>query len=109
MASGKPGAVHWHPTDEVSFYVCQVALTAQEFANAIRNHWGIENRNHHVRDVTFREDASRIRKKPGQFARLRTITLNILRANRVANVANELYITPSISKTCSLTTFHSEN
>lgn len=82
----------WHATDEVSYSVGQIALTAQEYANAIRNHWGIENRNHYVRDVTFHEDASRIRKKPGHFARLRRVALNILRANRVTNVAAELYI-----------------
>jgi predicted transposase YbfD/YdcC len=62
-------------------------MAAQEIAKAIRNHWGIENRNHYVRDVTFREDASRIRKKPGHFARLRNVALNLLRANRVTNIA----------------------
>lgn len=82
----------WHATDEISFYVCQVALTAEEFANAIRSHWGIENRYYHVKDVTLHEDASRIRKKPGHFARLRSVALNVLRANRVTNVAAELYI-----------------
>lgn len=82
----------WHATEEVSFYVCQNALSADQFASAIRNHWGIENRNHYVRDVTFREDSSRIRKKPGHFARFRTMTLNICRANGVTNVANELYV-----------------
>lgn len=81
----------WHATEEVSFYVCQIALTAMEFAAAIRKHWGIENRNHYVRDVTFREDASRIRKKPGHLARFRSFALNILRANGVTNVATELY------------------
>ena len=33
-------------------------------------------------DVTFKEDASRIRKNPGIFARLRTIAYNVLRCNQ---------------------------
>jgi predicted transposase YbfD/YdcC len=82
----------WHKTEEVSFYACQVPLGAKDFADAVRAHWAIENRNHHVRDVTFREDDSRIRIKPGHFARLRSFALNILRANGVKNIANQLYI-----------------
>jgi hypothetical protein len=42
-------------------------------------HEGIENKSHYTRDVTFREDASRIRTKPGIFARLRTIAYNVVR------------------------------
>jgi predicted transposase YbfD/YdcC len=32
----------WRATEEVSFYACQVALSAEAFAHAVRNHWGIE-------------------------------------------------------------------
>src|SRR3954452_2733041 len=52
---------------------------------------GDENRNHHVRDRTLGEDASRIRHKPGVFARLRSFALNILRGHAVANVSEALY------------------
>ena len=48
--------------------------------------------NHYVRDVTFGEDASRIRTKPGLFARFRRIALNILRANGIFRIASELYL-----------------
>ena len=41
-----------------------------------------------MRDVTFAEDASRIRCNPGIFARLRSFAANILRANNVRNVAD---------------------
>jgi hypothetical protein len=54
--------------------------------------WGIENRSHYVRDVTFGEDKSRTRIKPAHFARFRSFAINILRANGVQNVAQELYI-----------------
>jgi predicted transposase YbfD/YdcC len=45
-----------------------------------RGHWGIENRLHHRRDVTLREDASRIRKGgAGQLmAALRNLILFVL-------------------------------
>jgi predicted transposase YbfD/YdcC len=54
-------------------------MDAQICADATRGHWGIENCNHHVRDVTFEEDKSRIRIKPLIMASLRSFALNILR------------------------------
>jgi predicted transposase YbfD/YdcC len=82
----------WHKTDEISHYACQTHLPAVVVGAAIRNHWGIENRSHYVRDVSLFEDHSRIRTKPGHFARFRTFALNIMRANGTANVSRELYI-----------------
>src|SRR3954471_2964151 len=67
------------------------SLDAKTCAAAIRGHWGIENRNHHVRDRTLGEDASRIRRQPGVFARLRSFALNILRGHGVGNVSEALY------------------
>ncbi len=58
---------------------------------AIRRHWGIENRNHHVRDVSCDEDKSRIRDNPGIMARARSFALNILRTNGITNVAQALW------------------
>lgn len=81
----------WKNSDETSFYVSTIILSAQEFCRAIRNHWGIENRDHHVRDVTMGEDKSRIRINPHIFAKLRSFALNILRKNEVENVSLELF------------------
>jgi predicted transposase YbfD/YdcC len=81
----------WENSDETSFYISTIVLNAQEFCQAIRNHWGIENRNHHVRDVTMGEDRSRIRINPNIFAKLRSFALNILRKNKVENVNLELF------------------
>lgn len=49
-------------------------------AKGIRERWGIENRLHHVLDMTFDEDGSRIRTKnaPENFARVRHIALAML-------------------------------
>ena len=82
----------WHDSFEISFYASQCTLSAKASGAAIRQHWGIENKNHYVRDVSFFEDHSRIRLKPGHFARFRTFALNILRANGATNIARELYI-----------------
>ena len=81
----------WHATEDVSFYACQIALSAKALGEAVRSHWGIENRSHYVRDVTFGEDRSRTRITPTHFARFRSFAINILRANGVKNVAQELY------------------
>src|SRR5271165_7145559 len=72
----------WKFSRETSFYLSNRPLAAEIAADAIRKHWGIENTSHHTRDVTFREDASRIRKNPGIFARIRTIAYNVLRCNK---------------------------
>jgi predicted transposase YbfD/YdcC len=82
----------WQQTSETAFYASQINLDAATIGDAIRQHWGIENRHHYVRDVSFFEDQSRIRNKPAHFARLRTFALNIMRANRTKNVSRELYI-----------------
>ena len=81
----------WKNSDETSFYISTLILSAQEFCDAIRNHWGIENRNHYVRDVSMGEDKSRIRTNPHIFAKLRSFALNIMRKNNVENVSLELF------------------
>jgi len=59
---------------------------------AVRSHWGIENRDHYVRDVTLGEDDSRIRQRPAAMARIRSAALNILRAKDIQNVSQALYV-----------------
>ena len=81
----------WKTSDEISYYVSTINLSAEEFCKGIRGHWGIENSNHYVRDVSMNEDRSRIRDNPHIFSRLRSFALNIMRANKVKNVAQELF------------------
>lgn len=76
---------------ETAVYVCTTPLSAIEAAQGIRQHWQIENANHHVRDVTLREDACRGRYGARTLACLRSIVLNRLRLNDIKNVAHALY------------------
>ena len=81
----------WQDSHETAFYISTIVLPAEEFGKVIRNHWGLENRNHYVRDVTLAEDKSRIRSNPSILARLRSFALNILRYNQVTNVSQTLF------------------
>jgi hypothetical protein len=57
-----------------------------------RNHWGIENRLHYVRDVTFEEDSSRIRtgNAPRVMASLRNLVISILRLAGINSIPKAL-------------------
>lgn len=81
----------WEDKGEVSYYVSTAKYSAKRANEVIRAHWGIENKNHHVRDVAMKEDASRIRINPQNFARLRSFALNIMRYNKVKNIQLALY------------------
>jgi hypothetical protein len=81
----------WKTSAETSFYLSNCPIDANHAAGAIREHWGIENKLHYTRDVTLREDASRIRKNPGVFARMRSFAYNILRFNQSDTIAQDRY------------------
>jgi hypothetical protein len=87
----QPASGLWKSTDETAFYLSNTSIMADQAGNAIRKHWAIENQNHYVRDVTLREDASRIRTKPGIFARCRSFAFNILRFNQQNSIAQDRY------------------
>lgn len=54
-----------------------------------RNHWAIENKVHYVRDVSFDEDRSRVRKNKGahMMATLRNVAISLLRIAGFENIA----------------------
>lgn len=60
-----------------------------QIAALVRRHWAIENRSHHVRDTTFREDASRLRtgNAPRAMASFRNLAIGGLRLAGVDNLA----------------------
>ncbi len=57
-----------------------------------RGHWAIENRLHWVRDVTFDEDRSRVRKGAGAhvMASVRNLAISLLRLAGAQNIAAAL-------------------
>lgn len=71
-------------TDDVRYFISNLPADAKPFGEGVRGHWSIENGQHWVLDVTFREDECRIRKDEGpeNFARLRRIALNILQQDK---------------------------
>jgi predicted transposase YbfD/YdcC len=87
----QPATGLWKTSAETSFYLSNRPIDASRAAAAIRSHWGIENKLHYTRDVTLREDASRIRKNPGVFARMRSFAYNILRFNQSDTIAQDRY------------------
>ncbi len=87
----QPATGLWKRSSEISYYLSNRPIDASIAADAIRRHWHIENRSHHVRDVTLGEDASRIRTNPGIFARLRSFAANILRFNQIRSVRQDRY------------------
>ena len=67
-------------THEVMFYLSSLPPNAQKLGKAIRQHWSIENQLHWVLDMTFGEDACRIRtgNAPENMALLKRWSINLL-------------------------------
>ena len=67
--------------------------TSTDLLTIVRSHWQIENSSHYVRDVTFQEDASRIRagSAPRVMATIRNLSIGIMRLGGAsANIAEGL-------------------
>ena len=64
-------------------------------ADYIRGHWGIENRLHWVRDVTYCEDASQIRTGNAAhvMATTRNLAISVHRLTGATNIAKALRAT----------------
>lgn len=80
---------------EVSYHLISRSAAradAWEVAVRLRGHWGIENKTHHVRDVTFGEDACQIRTgaAPQVRAACCNLLMALLRRDGVANIAAAL-------------------
>jgi predicted transposase YbfD/YdcC len=75
-------------TRETRYYISSLAGEAQQFGQAVRGHWGIENRLHWVLDIAFREDDCRVRQGEAaqNFAVLRQVALNLLRQECTAKI-----------------------
>lgn len=71
----------WNKTTrEVQFYLTSLGCDACKLGQAIRLHWSVENGLHWTMDVTFNEDACRVRTghAPQNLSLLRRIAINAL-------------------------------
>lgn len=68
-------------SNALRYFIGSTAANARLYGQALRHHWGIENRLHWQLDVTFREDDSRIQARNGveNFALLRKLALTLLK------------------------------
>jgi predicted transposase YbfD/YdcC len=85
----------WLLSRDTSFYITSLAAkdaNAQQIAEHIRAHWGIENRSHWVRDYAFDEDRCTVRKgsTPQVLACLRNLAVSLLRLAGHTNVTKGL-------------------
>lgn len=69
---------------ETAYYISSLSTRkAEVLAKHIRNHWGIENRLHWVKDVSMKEDESKTAKgyAAENISILRNIAINLFRTN----------------------------
>jgi predicted transposase YbfD/YdcC len=78
-------------TEEVRYAVTSLgpAVKADKLLGYIRGHWAIENKLHWVKDVTFGEDASQVRKgsAPEVMSALRNVVIGLMRQAGITNIA----------------------
>jgi predicted transposase YbfD/YdcC len=73
--------VNGQTSEEVYYFIGSRRMAARRYAQALRQHWGIENNLHWQLDVSFHEDASRIENRhgAGNFALFRKLALALLK------------------------------
>jgi predicted transposase YbfD/YdcC len=66
---------------DVRYYISSLRRNGQQFAQAVRRHWGIENSLHWSLDMTYREDESRVRNRTfaENLSWLRRLTLGLIK------------------------------
>lgn len=75
-------------TIQDAYFIADLSLSAQVFHTGIREHWGIENKLHWVKDVVHGEDDNRLCKlnAPVNFSVFSTMSLNIHRKNGAVSI-----------------------
>ena len=87
--------IHGQTTTETAYGITSLPrdrADAAKLLDLVRGHGGIENRLHHVRDVTFGEDACRVRTGHGSqnLAALRNVAVTLLNQAGYKNKAAAL-------------------
>jgi len=73
---------------EEHYYISSLEADAKTFLHIVRNHWGIENSLHYVKDVSFNEDHSRMRTGQIPFVStlLRSLAINFMNHHHFKNI-----------------------
>ena len=68
-------------SEDIRYFICNQAFSAEKMLSSIRAHWGIENRLHWQLDISFNEDHNRNRTLNAavNFSFLNRFTLNLLK------------------------------
>jgi len=77
---------------ETAYFISSIEASALLYNVGIRSHWGIENCLHWVKDVTLKEDASKINigEAPSILSTIRNSALNIFRKNGMTEIAKAI-------------------
>lgn len=69
---------------ELRFYISSCDSNAEALGKGIRDHWGVENKVHHVLDVAYSEDKCRVRKDHGaeNLSVMRRVTQNMAKMEK---------------------------
>jgi predicted transposase YbfD/YdcC len=79
------------PTLTVHYYVSNRALNVEKYAQFIRQHWWIENKVNHVKDVAFLEDRTTKQCNPYAYSTCIDFILNIMNIIQSHNIKNSLF------------------
>lgn len=76
--------INGESSTELRFYISSRDSDAELLGKGIREHWGIENKVHHVLDVAYNEDKCRVRKDHGaeNLSVLRRATQNMMKLEK---------------------------
>jgi predicted transposase YbfD/YdcC len=68
-------------SEEVQYFIGSRVMSAKQYGEALRDHWGIENKLHWQLDVTFNEDANRVQRRQGaeNLALVRRLAVGLLK------------------------------
>lgn len=79
-------------SEETAYFISSKNGNAFLYEEGVRSHWAIENSLHWVKDVTLKEDASKIKmgNAPQNISTIKNISINILRTNDYDNMAQAM-------------------
>lgn len=87
--------------EEIAYFISSQNSNAFLYEEGIRSHWEIENSLHWVKDVTLKEDGSKIimGNAPQNISTIKNIGINIFRTNKYNNIAQAMRLVANDIKT----------